>query len=77
MFNDSTRKMLFLFAFTLCVITIYTMVYFPNTLFEKVLTYFMGVFTTYIGVKSGSTMPQQVSNNTTPTAPSPLDQLPG
>lgn len=65
MFDNSTRKMIFMFSFTLCAITIYTMIYFPNTLFEKVLTYFMGIFSTYIGIKGGSTLPEQVKQTTT------------
>jgi hypothetical protein len=38
------------------------MIYYPDTMFEKLLTYFMGVFSTYIGIKGGSSLPQQVEN---------------
>ena len=59
MFENSTRKILFVLIPSLCMMTAYSLVYYPDTIFTALFSVFTNVLFGYVGYKQGSSLPAQ------------------
>lgn len=59
MISSSTNWIIFIMIGFLCWLNFYTILHYPDTLFDKVFVVFTNVLTGFTGYKYGKSMPQQ------------------
>lgn len=61
--QSTTNNLITMLTIGLIAMTVFALVYYPMTLFEKLLTAYIGVYGTIQGFKQGRSMPQQTESD--------------
>lgn len=71
--NSTTNSLVTMLTLGLIGMTVFALIYYPMTLFEKLLTAYIGVYGTIQGFKQGRSMPQQTEFDATKVTTTVVD----